>query len=105
MVPEFLPPLVESKCNEFVASFIENRVVDLPRMLSHNGMWKETDEELANVAMKILDTLNDSWNNPAFSHEFAVSQSEGTYVTNVIVPAIRATLNNLPLRKSTFVST
>jgi len=32
------------------------------------------------------------------------SLNEGTYVTNVIVPAIQATLKNLPLGKSTFIS-
>ena len=46
----------------------------------------------------------DSWNNPAFGTNFVESLNEGTYVTNVIVPAIRATLKNLPLGKSTFVS-
>ncbi len=35
---------------------------------------------------------------------FVKSLNEGTYVTNVIVPAIRATLKNLPLGKTTFVS-
>jgi hypothetical protein len=35
---------------------------------------------------------------------FVGSLNEGTYLTNVIVPAIRATLKNLPLGKSTFVS-
>jgi hypothetical protein len=47
---------------------------------------------------------SDSWNNPAFGTNFVESLNEGTYVTNMIVPAIRATLKNLLLRKSTFVS-
>lgn len=46
----------------------------------------------------------DSWNNPAFGTNFVESLNEGTYVTNVIVPAIRATLKNLPLGKTTFIS-
>jgi hypothetical protein len=62
----------------------------IPEKLSHNREWKESDEELADIISRILSSLNDSWNNPAFSSEFAKSQNEGTYVTNVIVPAIRA---------------
>ncbi len=77
----------------------------LPQKLSHNGEWKESDEELAKVTSRILDSLNDSWNNPAFSSEFVKSQNEGTYMTNVIVPAIRATLKGLPLGRSSYVST
>ena len=69
----------------------------LPQKLSHNGKWKESDEDLADVTSRILSSLNDSWNNPAFSSEFTKSQNEGTYVTNVIVPAIWATLEGLPL--------
>ncbi|CAG8555083.1 8114_t:CDS:2, partial [Acaulospora morrowiae] len=54
-------------------------------------MWKESNEKLAK-------------NNSAFNLEFAESQSEGTYVNNVILPTIQATLKCLPLGKSTFVS-
>ncbi|CAH1765876.1 15529_t:CDS:2, partial [Entrophospora sp. SA101] len=39
------------------------------------------------------------------SAEFAESLNEGTYVTNIIVPAIRALLKNLPYGMSTFIST
>ena len=77
----------------------------LPQKLSHNGKWKESDEELADATSRILSSLNDSWNNSAFSSEFAKSQNEGTYVTNVIVPAIRVTLEGLPLGRSSYVST
>ncbi|CAB5197922.1 unnamed protein product [Rhizophagus irregularis] len=103
MVPLSLPSAVKRKCNEFVATFIENREIDLSRKLIHDGTWKETENELAIIAERILDTF-DSWNNPAFGANFVESLNEGTYVTNVIVPAIRATLKNLPLGKSTFVS-
>ena len=30
----------------------------LPQKLSHNGEWKESDEELANVTSRILVSLN-----------------------------------------------
>ncbi|CAI2198227.1 6881_t:CDS:2, partial [Funneliformis geosporum] len=39
-----------------------------------------------------------------FSSEFAKSQNEDTYVTNVIVSAIRITLKGLPLGRSSYVS-
>ncbi|GET03516.1 hypothetical protein GLOIN_2v1779907 [Rhizophagus clarus] len=76
MVPSSLPRIIWEKCEEFVVNFAEN-------------------EELADVTSRILGSLNNSWNNPAFSSEFAKSQNKGTYVTNVIVPAIQATLKGL----------
>ncbi|CAH1768425.1 6714_t:CDS:2, partial [Entrophospora sp. SA101] len=97
MIPPTLPLTVQNKCSDYVANFIENRIIVPQRKLSHDGTWKESDSELANVAERILDTLNDSWNNPAFGPEFVDSLNEGTYVTNVVVPAIRATLKDLPL--------
>src|SRR5688572_18468571 len=104
MVPSFLPPIIQEKCNEFVENFIGRGINSLSRKLVHNGMWKESNEELAEVATRILGTLNNTWNNQAFDPEFAKLQSEGTYVNNVILPAIRATLKCLPLGNSTFVS-
>ncbi|RHZ63714.1 hypothetical protein Glove_328g94 [Diversispora epigaea] len=104
MVPPFLSPIIQEKCNEFVENFIGRGIDSLSRKLVHNGKWKESNEELAEVASRILGTLNDTWNNQAFDPEFAKLQSEGTYVNNVILPAIRATLKCLPLGKSTFVS-
>jgi hypothetical protein len=32
----------------------------LSQKLSHNGEWKESDEELAEVTSRILGSLNDS---------------------------------------------
>ncbi|CAB5382592.1 unnamed protein product [Rhizophagus irregularis] len=104
MVPSSLPQIIWEKCDEFVVNFAESNISVLPQKLSHNGEWKESDEELADVTSRILGSLNDSWNNPAFSSEFAKSQNKGTYVTNVIVPAIRATLKGLPLGRSSYVS-
>ncbi|CAG8651103.1 991_t:CDS:2 [Cetraspora pellucida] len=66
---------------------------------------KRTAWKLTKIASGILHALNDVWNNPAFGPEFAKLQNEGIYVTNVIVPAIQASLKDLPLGKSTFVNT
>ncbi|RIB06290.1 hypothetical protein C2G38_2253302 [Gigaspora rosea] len=82
-----------------------NRVTNLTRKLCHNGEWKEFGPELANVAERILDSsLRNAWNNPEFSPEFVGLQSEGTYVNNIILQTIHATLKCLPLRKSTYIS-
>ncbi|CAG8666949.1 22358_t:CDS:2 [Cetraspora pellucida] len=104
MAPRSLPTIVQRKCKEFVDSFIEDHVTSLPRKLTHNGEWKESGPELVNVTEKILDSLRDAWNNPAFSPKFEESQRESTYVNKIILPAIRASLKYLPLRKSTYVS-
>ena len=45
-----------------------------------------------------------TWANPAFSPEFIKSQSEGTYVTDIIVPSIKAALDGL-LYQQSFIST
>jgi hypothetical protein len=105
MVPSSLPRIIWEKCEKFVVNFAESNMSILPQKLLHNGKWKESDEELADATSRILSSLNDSWNNPTFSSEFAKSQNEGTYVTNVIVPAIQATLEGLPLGRSSYVST
>ncbi|CAI2192469.1 14019_t:CDS:2 [Funneliformis geosporum] len=80
MVPPSLPQIIREKCKEFVISFIESNMNILPQKLSHNGKWKESDKELAEVISRILGSLNDSWNNPAFSSEFAKSQNETSVV-------------------------
>lgn len=85
--------------------FIEERQVEIPpKKLTRNKAWNESEDGIIGVTERILNTLEDTWNNLVFSLEFAESQNEGTYVTNVIVPAIRASLKNLPYGKSSFVS-
>ncbi|POG72516.1 hypothetical protein GLOIN_2v1773503 [Rhizophagus irregularis DAOM 181602=DAOM 197198] len=74
MVPSSLPQIIWEKCDEFVVNFAESNISVLPQKLSHNGEWKESDEELADVTSRIL------------------------------VPAIRATLKGLPLGRSSYVS-
>ncbi|CAI2196524.1 13640_t:CDS:2, partial [Funneliformis geosporum] len=68
MIPPSFSQIIRKIYEEFVVNFIEK------------------------VTSRILGSLNNSWNNPAFSSNFAKSQNEGTYVTNVIVPAIQVTL-------------
>ena len=104
MIPSSLSRIIWEKCEEFTVNFVDSNMSVLSQKLSHDGEWKESDEELADVTSRILDSLNDSWNNPAFSSEFVKSQNEGTYVTNVTVSAIQVTLKGLPLGRSSYVS-
>ncbi|RIB19993.1 hypothetical protein C2G38_2180367 [Gigaspora rosea] len=65
------------------------------------GRWKESNEKLAEITDEILETCkNDSWNNSAFSPEEAEVLNKGTYLTNLIFPAIRASLKNLHMENS-----
>ncbi|CAG8526860.1 16450_t:CDS:10 [Gigaspora margarita] len=73
-----IPPNIRNIYTNFVESFYDDDMEGLPRKLSHDNSWKED--------------------------EFASDQSEGTYVTNVIVPLIHVTLNKLPIKKYAFLS-
>ncbi|CAG8609835.1 4449_t:CDS:10, partial [Diversispora eburnea] len=57
MTPVSLPSIIQRKCNEFVLTFNENRAVELPRRIMHNGVWKESEHQLAEVTNRILDTF------------------------------------------------
>ncbi|CAG8479388.1 11168_t:CDS:2, partial [Acaulospora morrowiae] len=96
---------IQDKCHEFVSRFSEKYTDDLYIKLMHNGKWKESDETLIGVTQDILDVVADVWMNPAFGPELMKTQSEGTYVTDVIIPSIRASLKGLPYRQSAFIST
>ncbi|CAG8728743.1 21355_t:CDS:2, partial [Racocetra persica] len=63
----------------------------------HNKNWKESEAELVKVTDRILNTLGEMWSNPVFStHASCSEQSEGTYVTEVIIPLLCSSLGNLP---------
>ncbi|PKK56324.1 hypothetical protein RhiirC2_800266 [Rhizophagus irregularis] len=105
MAPSSIPSEVCDVCRNFVSKHSEFQMEVIPDLLSHDGNWKDSKEVLSEVTIGILNTLSDSWENPAFGSEFVGSLNEGTYVTNVIVPVIRAMLKNLPFGKSSFIST
>lgn len=105
MVPKTLPKIIKENCEEFVLKFKENLTEALPDKLYHKSDWKESEEKLVNITKGILDVLKDAWNNPAFSPQFVDSQSEGTYLLNIIVPMIRAALVDLSFGKSSYIST
>jgi len=60
---------------------------------------------LFEITFNIILYRRDIWKNPTFSLKLVKSQSEGTYMTDVIVPMIRASLKDLPIGKSGYIST
>jgi hypothetical protein len=98
------PSIIHDMCATFVENFHDD-METIPQHLFHNNTWKESDETLANVTENILDSLRDIWKNPAYNTEFVNTQSEGTYVTDIIVPLIQASLRKLPIKKYSFLST
>src|SRR3954466_334840 len=105
MAPNSIPSEVRDVCRNFISKHSEFQIKVMPDLLFHDGNWKDSNEVLSEVTIGILNTLNDSWENPAFGSEFVSSLNEGTYVTNVIVLVIRVKLKNLPFGKSSFIST
>ncbi|CAG8747431.1 15408_t:CDS:2, partial [Racocetra fulgida] len=65
-------------CSSFVENFYDDSAEFILQKYFHDNTWKETDEELANITLEILDSLNDIWKNPAFEIQFAESQTENT---------------------------
>ena len=104
MTPSSIPLEVRDICKNFVSKHSEFQIEVIPDLLSHDGNWKDSKEVLSEITIGILNTLSDSWKNSAFGFEFVSSLNEGTYVTNVIVPAIQTTLKNFLFEKSSFIS-
>ncbi|CAG8713211.1 7977_t:CDS:2, partial [Racocetra persica] len=101
-----LPSRIKDMCNEFVSSFSSHDDSNgPPEKLTHDGTWKEYEEELSCVVNEIFSTIKDVWNNPALNSDVAGTLNEGTYQSTVIVPFIRAVLKNLPFGSSSFIST
>ncbi|CAG8598566.1 6451_t:CDS:2 [Ambispora gerdemannii] len=70
---------------------------DVLMNIVHNKEWKEEDVKLLERTNRILSVLEGVWNNPAFAtSEMRSSQSEGTYITDIVVTLLRAGLDDLP---------
>nr|CAG8646908.1 12663_t:CDS:2 [Entrophospora candida] len=92
-----LPESVVSKCEQFVCDFNETINTDIPRKIVHDKTWKEEISILEKRAERILSVLGEVWNNPAFEDSKArKEQSEGTYIVDVIMPLLRASLEDMP---------
>ncbi|KAF0484072.1 hypothetical protein F8M41_023115 [Gigaspora margarita] len=106
MKVEEAPTNIKEICSSFVENFYDDSAESISQKYFHDNTWKETDEELAKITLEILDSLNDIWKNPAFGiqFQFAESQSEGIYVTDVISPLLQASLKKLPIKNFAFLS-
>ncbi|CAG8815282.1 25746_t:CDS:2, partial [Racocetra persica] len=96
---------IKDKCHEFTLDFTEECPEDSCVKLTYDGKWKETDEALMGVAKNILDVLANVWRNLAFGPELMKTQSEGTYVMDIIISLIWALFKELPFRQFVFIST
>ncbi|CAH1769155.1 12349_t:CDS:2, partial [Entrophospora sp. SA101] len=99
-----LPHSIKITCDEFLTNYDDGSMEIPSQKLSYKN-WREKEEVLRDITLRILDTLKEIWKNPAFSYKFAKTQSEGTYIADVIIPVIRATLKDLPIGKSAYIST
>ncbi|CAG8553160.1 5107_t:CDS:2 [Gigaspora margarita] len=92
-----VPDSIVGKCDEFVNNFTNPNASRAMGNIFHNKNWKESEAELVKVTDRILNTLGEIWCNPAFStHASCSEQSEGTYVTEIVIPLLRSSLGNLP---------
>ncbi|CAG8625089.1 9234_t:CDS:2 [Paraglomus brasilianum] len=98
------PLRIKDVCNGFVMSYNNTMYEGVPIELSH-GNWDESEEDVVGIASGILNTIGSIWRNPAFGEKFTKSQNEGTYVTDIIVPVMKASLEKLPIKSFAFVST
>ncbi|CAG8845769.1 32405_t:CDS:2, partial [Racocetra persica] len=79
-----MQPQASDEIREMCEEYVENFSEDTSEILlnnSHDGKWKESDENLKKVAKEIIDALNEVWKNPTFSSKNSKSLNEGTYVT------------------------
>ncbi|PKB96179.1 hypothetical protein RhiirA5_404502 [Rhizophagus irregularis] len=91
------PKLVVKKCEDFLENFEVLSTHKIVENAKHDNKWKEDDSDLLKITGRILDVLGEIWSSPIYATSTSRNkQSEGTYITDVIVPLLRASLVNLP---------
>ncbi|PKC53482.1 hypothetical protein RhiirA1_543184 [Rhizophagus irregularis] len=91
------PKLVVKKCEDFLENFEVLSTHKIVENAKHDNKWKEDDSDLLKITGRILDVLGEIWSSPIYATSTSRNkQSEGTYITDVIVPLLRASLANLP---------
>ncbi|PKK56783.1 hypothetical protein RhiirC2_871963 [Rhizophagus irregularis] len=96
-----LPESVISKCELFIHNFNKANITNMSRNIVHDKTWKENTSTLEKRAERILSVLGEIWNNPAFENSTTrKEQSEGTYITDVVMPLLRASLEDMPNGKT-----
>ncbi|CAG8769446.1 hypothetical protein C2G38_684751 [Gigaspora rosea] len=87
---------VKAKCDEFVGNFNNSVTSQATRNNFHNKTWKESDRKLLEITEHTLNTHGEIWCNPAFESSVSLSeQSEGIYISDIIMPLLRSNLGNL----------
>ncbi|RHZ84087.1 hypothetical protein Glove_85g72 [Diversispora epigaea] len=79
-----LPTFITSRCIEFLNNFNRVNVPNALRNIVHNKEWKEE-------RLKLIERTD-----PFTTSEIRGTQSEGTYVMDIIVPLFRTSLEELP---------
>ncbi|CAG8694271.1 9839_t:CDS:2, partial [Funneliformis mosseae] len=105
MVSPTIPRGITEECVKFVTNFMLRSILRLQERLTHDENWKEGNNKLNKVTLKILNTLKSIWCNPAFGPEFVETMNEGTYINNIVVFAIHATLFDNSFREYAFITT
>ncbi|RHZ81552.1 hypothetical protein Glove_118g10 [Diversispora epigaea] len=91
------PRLIYSKCDEFVNSFNKTNTPNNLKNITHDKTWKENEFKLEKVASRVLSILGKVWNNAAFETSTSRNeQSEETYISDIIMLLLRASLGDLP---------
>ncbi|CAB5203919.1 unnamed protein product [Rhizophagus irregularis] len=91
------PKLVVKKCEDFLENFEVLSTHKIVENAKHDNKWKEDDSDLLKITGRILDVLGEIWSSPIYATSTSRNkQSEGTYITDVIVPLLCASLANLP---------
>ncbi|CAG8548429.1 20246_t:CDS:2, partial [Racocetra persica] len=93
-----LPSEIAMKCVKFAHEY-KNRhdKFDNFRLnLVHDASWKDGISKQEKVVDNILAVIDETWNNPMYSEaEFRNKINKGTYVADIVLPLIRASLNGL----------
>ncbi|CAI2177653.1 3766_t:CDS:1 [Funneliformis geosporum] len=100
-----MPRNISEECVKFITNFMLRSMSRLQEELLHDENWKESDNKLNEVTLKILDTLKRVWYNPAFDPKFVEMMNEGTYIKYVVVSAIYITLFDNLFGEHTFITT
>ncbi|CAG8561819.1 23745_t:CDS:2 [Gigaspora rosea] len=84
---------VKAKCDEFGSNFNNSDTSQATRNIFHDKTWKESDRKLLEITERTLNTLLSSI--PIPNSVSRSEQSEGTYISDIIMPLLRFSLGNL----------
>ncbi|KAG9301859.1 hypothetical protein G9A89_004538 [Geosiphon pyriformis] len=90
-----IPESVTRMCDEFVGRFNNSNTSQATRNIFHNKKWKESEHKLVETSERILGVLGETWSNPVFMSISRSEQSEGTYISDIILPLLRSSLGDL----------